>query len=78
MLDRAFLPGETAVMVPKTDDGRVLFAIPWHDRVVDRHDRHARRPASPPSPGRRAEEVDFLLAARRPLPDPRPRARATS
>ena len=34
VLDRSFLPGETAVLVPKTDDGRVLFAIPWHDRVV--------------------------------------------
>ena len=29
-----FLPGDTAIMVPQTDDGRVLFAIPWHGRVV--------------------------------------------
>ena len=28
VLDRSFLPGETAPMVPCTDDGRVLFAIP--------------------------------------------------
>jgi glycerol-3-phosphate dehydrogenase len=34
VLDRSFLPGEGALMVPKTDDGRVLFAIPWHDRVL--------------------------------------------
>jgi len=34
VLDRSFLPGATALMVPKTDDGRVLFAIPWHDRVL--------------------------------------------
>ena len=34
VLDRSFLPGETAVLVPRTDDGRVLFAIPWHDRVL--------------------------------------------
>ena len=34
VLDRSFLPGTTALMVPKTDDGRVLFAIPWHDHVV--------------------------------------------
>ncbi|MEX2016449.1 MAG: FAD-dependent oxidoreductase, partial [Candidatus Hydrogenedentales bacterium] len=34
VLDRSFLPGDTAIMVPQTDDGRVLFAIPWHDRVV--------------------------------------------
>ena len=34
MLDRSFLPGSTALLVPRTDDGRVLFAIPWHDRVL--------------------------------------------
>jgi glycerol-3-phosphate dehydrogenase len=34
VLDRAFLPGSSAIMVPQTDDGRVLFAIPWRDRVV--------------------------------------------
>lgn len=34
VLDKAFLPGDTAIMVPKTDDGRVLFAIPWHNVVV--------------------------------------------
>jgi len=34
VLDRSFLPGQTALLVPRTDDGRVLFAIPWHDRVL--------------------------------------------
>jgi glycerol-3-phosphate dehydrogenase len=34
VLDRSFLPGTTALMVPKTEDGRVLFAIPWHQHVV--------------------------------------------
>jgi glycerol-3-phosphate dehydrogenase len=34
VLPRDFLPGASAIMVPHTDDGRVLFAIPWHDRVV--------------------------------------------
>jgi glycerol-3-phosphate dehydrogenase len=33
-LDRAFLPGDAAIMVPRTSDGRVLFAIPWHDHVL--------------------------------------------
>ena len=32
MLDRSFLPGDCAIMVPQTEDGRVLFAIPWLDR----------------------------------------------
>lgn len=34
VLPRRFLPGDTALMIPKTEDGRVLFALPWHDRVV--------------------------------------------
>ena len=34
VLDKSFLPGQTAIMVPHTDDGRILFAIPWNDRVV--------------------------------------------
>jgi glycerol-3-phosphate dehydrogenase len=34
VLPKAFLPGTTAIMVPKTADGRVLFAVPWHDCVV--------------------------------------------
>ena len=34
VLDRAFLPGDSAIMVPHTDDGRVMFAIPWHDVAV--------------------------------------------
>ena len=34
VLDKSFLPGDSAIMVPHTDDGRVLFAIPWHDYVL--------------------------------------------
>ncbi|WKN42831.1 glycerol-3-phosphate dehydrogenase/oxidase [Tunicatimonas pelagia] len=34
VLDKKFLPGDSAIMVPKTDDGRVLFAVPWNDKVV--------------------------------------------
>ncbi len=34
VLDKSFLPGESAIMVPKTEDGRVLFAVPWNDKVV--------------------------------------------
>lgn len=34
VLPRTFLPGASAIMVPHTDDGRVLFAVPWHDRVL--------------------------------------------
>jgi glycerol-3-phosphate dehydrogenase len=34
VIDRKFLPGDDAIMIPKTDDGRVLFAVPWHNKVV--------------------------------------------
>ncbi|MFM8396383.1 MAG: FAD-dependent oxidoreductase, partial [Pirellula sp.] len=34
VLDKSFLPGNAAVIVPKTSDGRVIFMIPWHDHTV--------------------------------------------
>jgi glycerol-3-phosphate dehydrogenase len=34
VLDRSFLPSSAAVLIPHTDDGRVLFAIPWHDHTL--------------------------------------------
>ncbi|WP_348798347.1 glycerol-3-phosphate dehydrogenase/oxidase [Flavobacterium adhaerens] len=34
VFDRSFLLGENALMIPKTSDGRVLFAVPWHDKIV--------------------------------------------
>jgi glycerol-3-phosphate dehydrogenase len=34
IIDRKFLKGNTAMMIPKTPDGRVLFAVPWHNKVV--------------------------------------------
>lgn len=34
VLPKEFLPGDAAIMVPKTSDGRVLFCVPWHDCVV--------------------------------------------
>ena len=34
VLDRSFLGGDSAIMIPDTADGRVLFAVPWHDRVI--------------------------------------------
>lgn len=34
VLDRSFLQSDSAIMIPETSDGRVLFAIPWYDVVV--------------------------------------------
>jgi glycerol-3-phosphate dehydrogenase len=34
VLDKSFMPGEDALMIPKTDDGRVLFVLPWHGKLL--------------------------------------------
>ncbi len=34
VLDRSFLQSDHAIMIPHTSDGRVLFAVPWHNRVI--------------------------------------------
>ena len=73
VLDRSFLPSEHAIMVPHTDDGRVLFAIPWHDRVViGTTDTPVSEPTLEPRPF--PEEIDFLLthAVRYLTKDPTP------
>jgi len=73
VLDRSFLPGDSAIMVPHTDDGRVLFAIPWHGRViVGTTDTPVESVSLEPRP--LAAEIDFLLshAARYLRKDPTP------
>lgn len=61
VLDKSFLPGDAAIMVPHTDDGRVLFAVPWHGRVIvgttDTPVDHAEIEPLP-----RREEIDFLIS----------------
>lgn len=55
------LGGKTALLVPSTDDGRVLFAIPWHGRVVaGTTDIPVEYDEAEPAPA--DEEVDFILA----------------
>ena len=61
VLPRRFLPGSAALMIPKTSDGRVLFAIPWHESVVvGTTDNPVSRPAY--EPHALAEEQQFLAA----------------
>ncbi len=61
VVDREFLGGETALMVPKTADGRVLFAVPWLGKVIlgttdtPRHDLDRE-----PEPF--VQELDFILS----------------
>lgn len=60
VVDREFFPGDHALLVPKTQDGRVLFAVPWLGKVIlgttdtPRHDL-SREPEA------FADEVEFIL-----------------
>lgn len=73
VLDRSFLPGDSAIMVPRTDDGRVMFAIPWHNSVIiGTTDTPIDEVPVEPVPF--PEEIEFLLghAARYLAKDPTP------
>ena len=60
VFDGSFLPGDTAIMVPHTSDGRVLFAIPWHGHtVVGTTDTPVAGPSYDPLP--LEEEIAFVL-----------------
>jgi len=60
VFDRSFLKGDTALMVPRTSDGRVLFVIPWHGHAVA---GTTDTPVDAPSLEPRAldEEIEFIL-----------------
>jgi glycerol-3-phosphate dehydrogenase len=34
VLDKKFFPGDDAMMIPQTSDGRVLFIVPWHNKLL--------------------------------------------
>jgi glycerol-3-phosphate dehydrogenase len=60
VFEREFLRGNTAIMVPHTSDGRVLFAIPWHEHtVVGTTDTPIPEPSYNPLPFE--EEIQFIL-----------------
>ncbi|MBN2598539.1 glycerol-3-phosphate dehydrogenase/oxidase [Labilibaculum sp.] len=60
VLDKEFVPGDYAIMIPKTDDGRVLFAVPWHNKVVvGTTDVH--KDSAELEPRALEEEVNFIL-----------------
>ncbi|MEH6306633.1 glycerol-3-phosphate dehydrogenase/oxidase [Olivibacter sp. CPCC 100613] len=60
VVERSFLPGKSALMIPETSDGRVLFGVPWHDKLVlgttdTPLNQHSLEPRALDS------EVDFIL-----------------
>ncbi|MBU6454878.1 MAG: FAD-dependent oxidoreductase [Cyanobacteria bacterium REEB67] len=60
VFDRALMPGDSAIMVPHTSDGRVMFAIPWHDHLlVGTTDTPIAEPTLEPKPF--DHEIEFIL-----------------
>lgn len=60
VLDKSFLQSEDAIMIPKTEDGRVLFAVPWHNKVVlGTTDTPLNSKSLEPRP--LEEEIEFIL-----------------
>jgi glycerol-3-phosphate dehydrogenase len=60
VLDKSFLQGDSAIMIPHTSDGRVLFAVPWHNKVIiGTTDTEVKNPTLEPRASK--EEIDFLL-----------------
>ncbi|MCE2881901.1 MAG: glycerol-3-phosphate dehydrogenase/oxidase [Planctomycetaceae bacterium] len=60
VLPREFLPADHAIMVPHTDDGRVLFVIPWHGRtLVGTTDTEVERAEHEPRAS--GEDIGFIL-----------------
>jgi glycerol-3-phosphate dehydrogenase len=61
VFDRSFLPGENAIMVPHTSDGRVMFAIPWHNHtLIGTTDTPVDSAAL--EPVAMEQEIEFILA----------------
>lgn len=71
VVDKKFLPGDSAIMIPRTDDGRVLFAVPWHDHVVIGTTDTA-VPEASFEPRALEEEVEFILRTANQYMNPAP------
>ncbi|WP_136666802.1 glycerol-3-phosphate dehydrogenase/oxidase [Flavobacterium sp. H122] len=60
VVDKHFFKGGTALMMPKTEDGRVFFVIPWHDKLIlGTTDTPVKDVAFEPKP--LDEEINFVL-----------------
>jgi glycerol-3-phosphate dehydrogenase len=61
VFDATFLPGNSAILVPHTSDGRVLFAIPWHGHtLVGTTDTPV--PSATLEPVAMEQEIEFVLS----------------
>ena len=60
VVDKKFLGSDIALMIPKTSDDRVLFAVPWHDKVI-LGTTDTPVPGTTLEPRALDEEIDFIL-----------------
>lgn len=60
VVDRDFMPGDHALIIPNTSDGRVLFAVPWMGKLILGTTDTPRHDASD-EPDAFKEELDFIL-----------------
>lgn len=71
MIDKKFCPTGSAIMIPKTSDGRVLFAVPWHDKIIlGTTDLPVKKESLEPEPTE--SEIDFILETARGYMNPAP------
>ena len=61
VVDADFLPGRQALIVPRTADGRVLFAVPWLGKVI-LGTTDTPRQDLPREPQAQAQEIDLILS----------------
>lgn len=60
VVDRSFFPGNNALMIPKTKDERVLFIVPWHDKLL-MGTTDTLLESHSPEPEPLEKEIDFIL-----------------
>ncbi|WP_312139286.1 glycerol-3-phosphate dehydrogenase/oxidase [Sphingobacterium sp.] len=71
VIDRKFLDGYDALMIPETSDGRVLFGVPWHDKVLlGTTDIPINTHQIEPRP--MEDEIEFILATAKSYLNPYP------
>ena len=77
VVDREFLPGHHALLVPKTADGRVLFGVPWLGKVI-LGTTDTPRDDLPREPRPFKEELEFILGESARYLSRAPRARTSA
>jgi glycerol-3-phosphate dehydrogenase len=71
VVDRKFMDGDKALMIPRTGDGRVLFALPWHGRLVV-GTTDVEKAAAELEPRAEPDEVEYILETAGRYLDPAP------